>query len=295
MEIPSVVSIKPHQDRLMRQTLPAPAAWTEDLDAFSRWMTAADYPQSTRYLRGYHMRRFAHHTGLTPREVSLEDITDFLCAREWKKTTRSSYRSTLKSFFGWTTQTGRTEDNPTVYLPRVRADIGVPRPFPEELLRPLLAVAPERERLMIRLGAEAGMRSCEICLVNVSDIVGPIERPSIIAHGKGDKDRRIPIPTSLAQLVRARAGTNAGGWAFTGKINGHLSNKRVIEVLSDTMPGDWTGHSLRHRYGTITYAGCKDIRAVQKLMGHASPTTTQIYVNVHDDALHHAASFAAIA
>lgn len=279
----------------MRHTLPTPATWLDDLDGYTRWMTASEYPHSTRYLRGYHMRRFAHHTGLTPTEVSLEDLTDFLSAREWKRATRNSYRSTLKSFFNWTSLTGRTDDNPTLYLPRIRTDLGTPRPFPEELLRPLLAVAPERERLMIRLGAEAGMRSCEICLVNESDIVGPHERPSIIAHGKGDKDRRIPIPPSLAHLIRGRANTNPGGWAFEGKINGHLSNKRVIEVLADTMPGDWTGHSLRHRYGTITYAGCKDIRAVQKLMGHASPTTTQIYVNIHDDALHHAASFAEIA
>ena len=279
----------------MQITLPPPASWQEDLDAFDRWMTASDYPATTQNKRNYHLRRFANDTGLTPAEVTLEDITDYLGSRDWTAATRRSHQSTLKAFFKWAALTSRTDDNPTVYLPRARTMPGMPRPFPEELLKTTIAVAPERERLMIRLGAEAGFRSCEICLVNAADIVGPIERATIIAHGKGNKDRRIPIPTSLAVLLRARGAGNRDGWVFPGKINGHISNKRVIELLADTLPGDWAGHSLRHRYGTVTYAGCKDIRAVQKLMGHASPDTTQIYVDINDDSLRHAATYAAIA
>lgn len=279
----------------MQTTLPPPASWQEDLDAFDRWMTASDYPTTTQYLRNYHLRRFARDSGLTPAEVTLEDLTNYLGARGWSQSTKRSHQSTLKAFFKWTALTGRTDDNPTIYMPRVRTAAGVPRPFPDDLLKTTLSLAPERERLMIRLGAEAGLRSCEICLVNTFDVVGPIDRPSIIAHGKGNKDRRIPIPSSLATLLRARGSANPGGWVFPGQINGHISNKRVIELLADTLPGDWAGHSLRHRYGTVTYAGCKDIRAVQKLMGHASPDTTQIYVEVLDDTLRDAASFAAIA
>lgn len=289
-----VIPLNYHQDQRM-QTLPAPATWQDYLDAFTRWMSTADYPASTQKKRHYHLRRFAHDTGLTPAAVTLEDLTDYLGTRNWSQDTKRSHQSTLKAFFKWTTLTARTEDDPTIYLPRVRTTPGVPRPFPEELLKPTLALSPERERLMIRLGAEAGMRSCEICLTNTADIVGPIERSSIIVHGKGNKDRRVPIPTSLAVLLRARGSINPGGWVFPGKIDQHISNKRVIELLADTLPGDWAGHSLRHRYGTVTYAGCKDIRSVQKLMGHASPDTTQIYVEIHDDSLRHAAAFAAIA
>jgi integrase/recombinase XerC len=294
MVIGSVVSIHSQQDQRM-QTLPTPAAWLGDLDAFDRWMSAADHPRSTRRMRNYHLRRFATTTELTITEVTLEDLITYLGARDWKQETRRSHQSTLKSFFRWATLTKRIDDDPTVYHPRVRTTPGLPRPFPEELLTSTLATAPERERLMIRLGAEVGLRSCEICLVNIRDIVGPHQRPSIIAHGKGNKDRRVPLPASLAALIRAAAGENPGGWLFPGKIDGHLSNKRVIELLADTLPGDWAGHSLRHRYGTVTYDGCKDLRAVQKLMGHANPQTTQIYVHINDDALHHAASFAEIA
>jgi len=44
-------------------------------------------------------------------------------------------------------------------------------------------------------------------------------------------------------------------------------------------------HTCRHRAGTDMYAVARDIRAVQEILGHASVRTTQLYVQVDDDAL----------
>lgn len=65
--------------------------------------------------------------------------------------------------------------------------------------------------------------------------------------------------------------------------------------MSELLPGRWTAHTLRHRFGTVTYAADHDIRAVQELLGHASVATTQIYTAVPDDAKRRAALAASLA
>ncbi|HET6299160.1 MAG TPA: site-specific integrase, partial [Kribbella sp.] len=49
--------------------------------------------------------------------------------------------------------------------------------------------------------------------------------------------------------------------------------------------GDWTGHSLRHRFASAAYAVDRDLRAVQELLGHSKPETTARYVATPDGAL----------
>lgn len=49
--------------------------------------------------------------------------------------------------------------------------------------------------------------------------------------------------------------------------------------------GSYTPHTLRHSAATRWYQATKDIRAVQELLGHESPTTTARYAGVEDDAL----------
>lgn len=291
---PRVVDLRTYQNRRMT-SLPTPAAWLDPLHKFTLWMRASDYPLSTQDKRHYHLRRFAKTSGLDPYDVTTGDLIAYLGAHKWKPQTKRSHRATLRAFYSWAYACAAISTDPAALLPIVRTTQGQPRPIPEHLLRQALITAGERERLMIRLGAEASMRSCEICLANVADIIGGSGGYSIVVHGKGNKPRIVPIDDGLAVNLIERGLSNIGGWIFEGKIEGHLSNKRVIELLADALPGAWAGHSLRHRYGTITYQGSKDIRSVQENMGHASVATTQIYTGISDDQRRRASYFAKIA
>ena len=44
-------------------------------------------------------------------------------------------------------------------------------------------------------------------------------------------------------------------------------------------------HALRHRFTTRAYRATRDLVAVQKVLGHASPETTLVYLQMSDDAL----------
>ena len=64
-----------------------------------------------------------------------------------------------------------------------------------------------------------------------------------------------------------------------------MSVGNVTARLSRLLGPGHTAHSLRHRFGTRAYAGAFDLRAVQELLGHASPATTARYVAVPSENL----------
>lgn len=70
---------------------------------------------------------------------------------------------------------------------------------------------------------------------------------------------------------------------------------REFALLSRALPEGWTGHTLRHRMASVSYAATRDLLAVGAVLGHSRPETTQRYVRMPDDALRAAVSAASAA
>ena len=111
---------------------------------------------------------------------------------------------------------------------------------------------------------------------------------SLLVHGKGGRERIVPLADDVAFLLRRRG----DGFAFPGQDHGHLSAPRVGELVREALPGHWTAHTLRHHFATRTYAASRDLLAVQRLLGHAKPETTMAYVRVDVDTLRAAVAWA---
>lgn len=75
--------------------------------------------------------------------------------------------------------------------------------LPDDDYSAALAAAAPREALMLRLSAELGLRCGEVCQVHSSDILGKTGEWLIIVHGKGDKERTLPLDDSLAASLQA--------------------------------------------------------------------------------------------
>lgn len=274
----------------MSTRVTAPQSWQTPLDRFRAYQHATGRPLSSTKLRDYHLRRFANAAGVPPFEVTLDHMLEHLGNPRWAQNTRRGVRTSLATFYKWAYVTEITPRNLAERLPSVPFRAGSPRPTTDAALETGLRIADDRVQLMIRLGAHAGLRCCEIAAVSTDDLERTIDGWSLHVLGKGDRTRVIPIGASLAAEIR-----DAGpGFIFPGQIEGHLSSGYVSKLVSRALPEGETAHKLRHRFASRAYRGSgNNLRAVQELLGHASVATTQIYTAVDHDDLRRAAAAAA--
>lgn len=107
-----------------------------------------------------------------------------------------------------------------------------------------------------------------------------------VRHGKGDKERYIPIAkealTALRVYQEASPFHHHSLWVnYRGDPLSRISAYKVCQKYLNTSP-----HTLRHSYATGLILGGADLRVVQELLGHSSLLTTQIYTHVQKHNLH---------
>lgn len=262
--------------------------WAPFIASHLAYQEAAGRPASTRYQRSYHLRRFSR-AHLDPHAVTMDDLVTWLGNSDWGDSYRRSVRSALRGFYRWLHVTGRHTLDPAALLPPVATSIGLPRPLEETVIQRAMLEADQRTRMMLLLGGHAGLRCCEIAAVHSRDIVGARGSYSLLVHGKGRRERLVPLGDLLARDI-----LTADGYLFPGQIGGHLSAAYVSKLLSRALPTGMTAHQLRHRFATQALRGSGgNLRVVQELLGHSSIATTQVYTAVETDELRTAANYAA--
>jgi len=144
-------------------------------------------------------------------------------------------------------------------------------------------LARRRLRCFLALGAFAGFRSQEIAGLHVED-VDPVARTLQVRRGKGGKRRTVPLhpevlsaleglpmPESGPMFVRAE---RFGGGAIEPHSVSHQINRYLRRI---GVPG--SAHALRHTFATRLYRTTRDLVLTQRLLGHSSVATTQIYAD----------------
>ncbi|CAL8975459.1 Tyrosine recombinase XerC [Tessaracoccus sp. O5.2] len=268
---------RPH-DHLRRL---APPAWEHALTGWVRYLRASGKPRTTITTRLQQLRRLGREIGAGPWEVTPDDLVDWLAGHRWSPATSRSVRSAVRSFYTWAVDLGHTTANPALALPVVRVSPPVPRPAGEDAYTAALHGADPRQRLMLRLSAELGLRRAEVAAVHTSDLHTDELGPWLWVRGKGSKLRRVPVPADLARELRGRP----PGYLFPSQRADHLRPRWVGHLVSQLLPPGVTMHQLRHRFATNAYGRTRDVFALQQVLGHASPTTTRQYVRSNDAAL----------
>lgn len=273
---------------------PIPVLWERWIDLYIAEQKAAKLAPQTIVTRTKHLATFARrHPDLSPLDVTRADLVYYFSGNEeWQPRTVHSVQSTFRLFFRLLNQEGHRRDDPARSLPAVRIPRSLPRPCPDEVLAEAYeSVMDNRSRLALRLAAETGMRRFEVARARRSDVEGSQGDYRIHVIGKGGHERIVPISDELAQSLLASTSEYIFPTSPTisRSADGPLSSKHLGKLIDQALPGEWTAHTLRHRFGTEAYRATGDIRAVQELLGHASPTTTAIYTKITDDAMRRAA------
>ncbi|MBU4213603.1 MAG: tyrosine-type recombinase/integrase [Actinobacteria bacterium] len=260
--------------------------WADLIHAWASAQRAAGRSTQTIGLRTYHVRRLHEAVGdVDPWSVTLDDVLAWTGGQDrWSWATRRSVRSSLRGWWRWAVATGRTTVDVGARLPVVPVAQPMPRLADPAGVVVAMHEADERVLLMLRLAHGLGMRRGEVAQVHTDDLTRDLIGWSLHVHGKGSRDRVLPLDDSLARAIRREAGTG-GGYAFPGAIDGHLSARWVGRLVARMLPGTDTMHSLRHLAATEVHDATHDLPLVRRMLGHASLATTQAYVHVRDDAL----------
>ena len=268
----------------MRNKISAPVPWRKSIEGWTDTLRAAGLSAQTIKSRRYkmvHLAALLMPSG--PEDVTTEQIVQAFARQQWKPETRKAYRNTISSFFRWLHKSGRRSDDPSLDVPRVKKPHAHPRPCPDRYIAVAMEMATSSERLMIRLGAECGLRRGEIAAVHSDDVVADSAGRSLIVRGKGDKQRIVPLPDDLAGIIM-----DARGYLFPGRFGGHVEESYIGDHISRLLPDGYAAHTLRHRFATTAYAATHDLFVVAELLGHESVETTEHYVAMPDGRLREA-------
>ena len=251
------------------------------LGGYLTHLAAAGRTQNTINQRTVYVRQAL--AAIEPMTATTEDIEAWLATHpQWSAETRRAAIYSLRGFFGWLRRSGRRVDDPSLDLVPPRAPTPDPRRMPDDVLHLAIATSDPTTAFLLRLLATTGIRRAEAAGLHRDDLEGDVLR----VRGKGGKVRQVPVPEDVAARIR-----QASGYVFPTRTGGPQSPKWVWERVRKATGGR-TPHSLRHRYATLAYAASHDLRAVQRLLGHASIATTQLYVGSGMDEARAAASAA---
>ena len=145
-----------------------------------------------------------------------------------------------------------------------------------------------RDSAIVHVLAFAGLRVSELCHLTLDDL--ELERNVLhVRSGKGDKDREVVMEEKSRAAIdrylteRALAGLGHHRLFPVGTVTVERIVRRAAKDAG--IPRRVTPHMLRHTLATALLSRGCDIRFIQKLLGHASVATTQIYTHVDTQAL----------
>jgi integrase/recombinase XerD len=146
-----------------------------------------------------------------------------------------------------------------------------------------------RDRAMLELMYAAGLRVSE--LVNLKQAEVDLHSGVVNCHGKGSKERRVPVGKSAIHWLQQYASVKAGyGKSPYPNLFLHRG-KPLTRQLAWTMIKTYaekiglehvSPHTLRHSFATHLLQHGADSRSVQALLGHSDISTTQIYTHITD-------------
>jgi site-specific recombinase XerD len=250
--------------------------------AHIRWMRLRGLSPNTIRLRRTVLGLLAAYIGRPLLDATPEELD------QWQSTlgflsvqTRNKYLSQVRNFYAWAVEFRHLEVDPTPLLVLPRVPKGLPRPISEQHLEQVLSLAPPRLRVWFELAAFEGARAGEVAQIDRQD-VGTGEPPMLLLHGKGSKDRMVPLSPVVARSLADPA------LPSRGRLFRKLDGTPVSAHYVSTTANGWlhahgfseTFHQGRHRFGTLLYRQTRDLRLVQELMGHEDPSTTALYTQV---------------
>jgi integrase/recombinase XerD len=208
----------------------------------------------------------------------------------------------LRSFYRHLRREGLLDSDPTADLRPPRSRVRLPRVLSRDQVNSLLAQptgtsnAALRDRALLETMYACGLRASEAITLKLSEL--DIETGVLIAHGKGSKERLVPIGSKASETLGvylnksrpALVGIREEPHVFVNLRGQSLSRQGLYKIVqrharAAGLDSRMSPHTLRHTFATHLLAGGCDLRSLQEMLGHADIGTTQIYTHLSAERL----------
>ena len=230
---------------------------------------------------------FANYFNKSPALLGAEDIRTFLLYLiQEKKYSSSSVNVTVSALrFLYKITLGCQWDIEKIHFARREKKLPVVL-SPDEVAQFLKAVENKKHKAILMTTYAAGLRILETTRLKLSDIDS--RRMTIrIQQGKGKKDRYVMLSNKLLIILRDYwKEYQPASWLFYGKTkNNPISTATARQVCrlasyESGLKKRVTPHILRHSFATHLLEQGTNLRTIQILLGHKSPSSTAVYTHI---------------
>lgn len=235
---------------------------------------------------------FLRHRGVTLRDASSSDISDYIISVSDYLSKRSQARllSSFNSFFDYLVSEGERKDNPSSAVDSPKLGKYLPVVLSVEEVRAILKAAPnERDKAILEVLYGCGLRVSEVCSLKISEVY--LKDMFVKVMGKGSKERLVPMAPSTASAimnylsVRPESDAGCEDVLFLNRFGRALSRVAVFKMVKSValvagVDKNLSPHTFRHSFATHLIENGADLRVVQEMLGHESILTTEIYTHV---------------
>ena len=220
----------------------------------------------------------------------------FLLDNKTQSTSVNRKLSSLKSFFKYLIKQGLMDENPLRLISGPKTGHPLPYFVKEKEMARLLDgdefkddFEGERDRLLLELLYETGIRRSELINLKVVDV--DFEMKQLKVTGKRNKQRIIPFAERLNEMManylemRGKIAGEANQWFFVRKNGAPLSPAIVYQIVRKRLSGipmlaKCSPHVLRHSFATGMLNDGAALNAVKELLGHSSLASTSVYTHI---------------
>lgn len=233
---------------------------------------------------------------LSPETITVHDIDRFI---EWQQSIGRAPATirrrliALRMFYDYLTYTS-DQEVPNPVVPRrhyVSRGHQLPRSIPQSELELLFGAIDDhlRDRTIFTLMLHAGLRVGEVINLRLGDVYLSKNRsPHLRVNGKGQRERIVYLSAMASKLLEeylAFRSNNDEERIFLNRKGKPITTTGIQLQLAKYchQAGIWvTCHQLRHTFACYMIAAEVPVTSVQKMLGHVSLRTTQLYVEVAD-------------
>lgn len=263
------------------------AAYKNDLGQFVKFLQTNAYPE------------VANWDAVTPDMV--QTYVEHMKGQPYASSSVARKVAAVKSFFNYLHERNQIPENPTTLIDSPKVKKRLPQALTFQEVESLLAAPTQkrspknlRDTALLNMLYATGMRVTEVVSLRLEDV--DLENDRLYCPGKDETMRELPFDEHTHKILslyleegrpylvkdkseqamflnhRGQQLTRQGLWLIIKAYAKQANLKTAV-----------TPHTLRHSFAAHKLHGGSDLQEVQKLLGHANISTTQIYTHLDDD------------